>query len=466
MGVIPPVPDPPRYRAFTITPSGNPKPSWAIPTVKESRFPQSSLITELSDLQEKDKSSIADKIARLSEEQKASVLNVLVEVIAEDEDGGKGAGDRLEVEERREWSVCEAVRVRGSKGRTRYVRVFLVKAPVPFMDKGEKRMGSEVSSRVSGASGTSRVSKERKGSEAGSALSGKGKGKEVANTSRSRSRGKEKEEKEENEKAVEKASRERRKSTREKEPSRESKGKGKEIERVEEKKIKRRSWKSRHRKKDYDDEEEEDSCSCGSDSTISLKSHTRGLRRSKPRELSHRFKSRRSEVNPLSYGKAEEKWEPPAIIPPQYPVRGYPQPQAQANEYHIRAAYEAGQRDALAERLRNATLDRRDLPQGPSHVISFERLRPGFEEWSEESYSPGGREPERYVERHRPPIVQYPRHVNPNHIPPSYVGTQYGGESYFETRPHADRRYSGDIRMDSSYEQYRPDNFRRRYTAY
>lgn len=348
------------------------------------------MITELSDLQEKDKSSIADKIARLSGEQRASVYNVLVEVIAEDEDNGKGAGARLEVEEeKREWSVCEAVRVKGSKGRTRCVRVFFVKAPVPFMDKGEKRMGSEISSRVSGASGTSRASTERRGSEVGSAVSGKGKGKEVANTSRSRSRGKEKEEEEGKEKSVEKASKERRKSTREKELSRESKGKGKEIERVEEKKIKRRSWKSRHRKKEYDDEEE-DTCSCDSDSTISLKSHTRGLRHSKPRELSHRFKSRRSEVNPLSYGKAEEaKWEPPAIIPPQYPVRGYPQPQVQTNEYHIRAAYEAGQRDALAERLRNATLDRRDLPQGPSHVISFERLRPGFEEWSEESYSPG-----------------------------------------------------------------------------
>jgi hypothetical protein len=394
MGVIPPVPDPPRYRAFTITPSGNPKPSWTLPDVKESQFPQSSLISELSDLQEKDKSSIADKIARLSGEQRASVYNVLVEVIAEDEDSSKGARDRLEVEEeRREWSVCEAVRVKGSKGRTRYVRVFFVKAPVPFMDKGKERMGSEVSSRVSGASGASGASTVRRGSEVGSAVSGKGKGKEVANTSRSRSRGKEKGEKgekEEKEKAVEKISKERRKSTREKEPSRESKGKGKEIERVEEKNIKRRSWKSRHRKKDYDDDDEEDSCSGGSDSTISLKSHTRGLRRSKPRELSHRFKSRRSEVNPLSYGKAEEaKWEPPAIIPPQYPVRGYPQPQAQANEYHIRAAYEAGQRDALAERLRNAALDRRDLPQGPSHVISFERLRPGFEEWSEESYSPG-----------------------------------------------------------------------------
>ena len=389
MGVVPPVPDPPRYRAFTITPSGNPKPSWISPDVKESLFPQSSLITELSSLQEKDKSSIADKIARLSTEQRAAVYNVLVEVIAEDEDVGKGAGDRLEVEEeRREWSVCEAVRIKGSKGRTRCVRVFFVKAPVPFLDEGKKMMGSEVSSRVSRASG---ASTDRRGSQVGSAVSGKGKGKEVANTSRSRSRGKEKVEKEEIEKPVEKVSKERRKSTREKEPSRESKGKGKEIERVEDKKLKRRSWKSRHRKKDYDDDDE-DSCSCGSDSTISLQSHTRGLRRSKPRELSHRFKSRRSEVNPLSYGKAEEaKWEPPAIIPPQYPVRGYPQPQpqAQANEYHIRAAYEAGQRDALAERLRNATLDRRDLPQGPSHVISFERLRPGFEEWSEESYSPG-----------------------------------------------------------------------------
>jgi hypothetical protein len=385
MGVIPPVPDPPRYRAFTITPTGNPKPSWALPHVKESLFPQSSLITELSNLQEKDKSSIADKIARLSGEQRASVYHVLVEVIAEDEDGGKG--DRLEVEEeRREWSVCEAVRIKGSKGRTRCVRVFFVKAPVSLMDKGKE--GSEVSSMVSGTS----ASTERRGSEAGSVFSGKGKGKELANTSRSRSRGKE-EEKEDKGKAVEKISKERRKSTREKEPTRESKGKGKEVERVEEKKVKRRSWKSRHRKKDYvDDDEEEDTCSCGSDSTISLQSHTRGLRRSKPRELSHRFKSRRSEVNPLSYGKAEEaKWEPPAIIPPQYPVRGYaqPQPQPQANEYHVRAAYEAGQRDALAERLRNAALDRRDLPQGPSHVISFERLRPGFEEWSEESYSPG-----------------------------------------------------------------------------
>jgi len=166
----------------------------------------------------------------------------------------------------------------------------------------------------------------------------------------------------------------------------------------------------------------------------------------------------------MAYGRAEPpRWEKPVIIPPQFPNRGY-QPSS-PNEYHIRAAYEAGQRDALAERMRNAALDRGAMPQGPSHVISFERLRPGFEEWSEESYSQGSQEPERYVSDRRPPIVQYPRHVNPNHIPPSYVGTQYGREPYLDAR-HIDRRYSEDTRMDSSYEQYRPNTFQRRYTAW
>lgn len=90
----------------------------------------------------------------------------------------------------------------------------------------------------------------------------------------------------------------------------------------------------------------------------------------------------------MSYGRPEQpKWEKPVIIPPQVPVRGY-QP-GPPDEYQIRAAYEAGQRDAIAERMRNASLRRQSMPQGPSHVISFERLRPGFEEWSEESYSQG-----------------------------------------------------------------------------
>jgi len=149
------------------------------------------------------------------------------------------------------------------------------------------------------------------------------------------------------------------------------------------------------------------------------------------------------------------------ITPPRFASRGYQA--SPPNEYHIRAAYEAGQRDALAERMRNAALDRGSLPQGPSHVISFERLRPGFEEWSEESYSQTSQEPERYVSERRPPIIQYPRHVNPNHIPPSYVGTQYGQDPYLDPR-RVDRRYSEDIRMDSTYEQYRPTSFQRRYT--
>jgi hypothetical protein len=356
MGVVPPIPDPPIYRAFTITPSSsssNPKPTWTSPTVKESNFPQSSLIAELSSLQEKDKSSIADKIARLSTEQTAAVHNVLVDLVGEESEGAStvgvdGEGKKLE------WSVCEAVRVKDAKrGRTRCLRVFFVRAPTQVMVK-EKR-GSEVSARE-----------------------GKGKEKEKANTSRSRSRGKEKEKD-----APEEVPKERRKSTKERRG--ESKGKGKDIERVEEKKSRRRSMQSRHRKKEHV-EDDSDSCSCDSDSTISILS--RNVRRSKLRPLSQRFKSKRSEVNPMAYGRPEQpKWEQPVIIPPQYPIRGY-QP-APTNEYHIRAAYEAGQRDALAERMRNAAPDRGALPQGPSHVISFERLRPGFEEWSEESYSQG-----------------------------------------------------------------------------
>jgi hypothetical protein len=365
MGVAAPLPDPSIYRAFTITPSTpssssstvsqSHKPTWATPSVKESNFPQSSLIAELSSLQEKDKSSIADKIARLSTEQRAAVYNVLVDLVGEERESGGGGNE--EEGRKLEWSVCEAVRVKDAKrGKTKYLRVFFVRAPAEAT--GKEKRGSEVSTRE-----------------------GKGKGKEIerekANTSRSRSRGKEEKD------ALEEAPKERRKSTKERRA--ESKGKGKEIEIVEEKKSRRRSTKSRNRKKEHV-EEDSDSCSCGSDSTISILS--RNVRRSNPRPLSQRFRSKRSDVNPMAYGRAEQpKWEQPAIIPPQYPIRGY-QP-APPDEYHIRAAYEAGQRDALAERMRNAALDRQTLPQGPSHVISFERLRPGFEEWSEESYSQG-----------------------------------------------------------------------------
>jgi len=347
MGLANPLPEPSIYRAFTITPvspSADSKPTWSSPSVKESNFPQSSLIAELSSLQDKDKSSIADKIARLSEEQKAAVYNVLVDLVGEG-DSGKSTVDG-NGEGRLQWSVCEAVRVRDSKARrTRCVRVFFVRAPVVG-----KSMGSEVSTRGG---------KEKEKTE-----------------SRSRSRGKEK--------AIEDSPKERRKSGKERE-RRESKGKGKEIERVDEKKSRRRSTKSRHRKKEPLGDDSDD-CSCNSDSTISLRSHN--LRRSKHRTLSQRFRSRPSEVNPMAYGRPEQpRWEKPVIIPPQVPGRGYqPEP---PNEYHIRAAYEAGQRDALAERMRSAALDRGSMPQGPSHVISFERLRPGFEEWSEESYSQG-----------------------------------------------------------------------------
>jgi hypothetical protein len=364
MGVLPPLPDPPIYRAFTIYPSSpspsttpETKPSWTTPLVKESNFPQSSLIAELSSLQDKDKASIADKIARLSTEQSGAVYNVLVDLVGEGDSAAStvdGEGKRLE------WSVCEAARVRDEKrkGRTRCVRVFFVRAPlqVEEKEKEKSKMESEVSTR------------------------GGGKGKEIEKKgSRSRSRGKEKEK----EKAIEDSPKERRKSTKERD-RRESKGKGKEIERVEEKRSRRKSSKSRHRKEALEDDS--DDCSCDSDSTISIRS--RNLRRSKHRTLSQRFKPKHSEVNPMAYGRAEQpRWEKPTIIPPQYPVRGY-QP-AQPNEYHIRAAYEAGQRDANAVRMRNAALERGSLPQGPSHVISFERLRPGFEEWSEESYSQG-----------------------------------------------------------------------------
>jgi hypothetical protein len=362
MGVLPPLPDPPIYRAFTIYPSSpspstapEAKPSWTTPLVKESNFPQSSLIAELSSLQDKDKASIADKIARLSTEQSGAVYNVLVDLVGEGDSGAStmdGEGKKLE------WSVCEAAKVRDEKrkGRTRCVRVFFVRAPLQVEEKEKNKMESEVSTR------------------------GGGKGKEMEKKgSRSRSRGKEKEK----EKAIEDSPKEKRKSTKERE-RRESKGKGKEIERVEEKRSRRRGSKSRLRKEALEDAS--DDGSCDSDSTISIQS--RNLRRSKHRTLSQRFKPKHSEVNPMAYGRAEQpRWEKPTIIPPQYPIRGY-QP-AQPNEYHIRAAYEAGQRDANAVRMRNAALERGSLPQGPSHVISFERLRPGFEEWSEESYSQG-----------------------------------------------------------------------------
>jgi hypothetical protein len=101
------------------------------------------------------------------------------------------------------------------------------------------------------------------------------------------------------------------------------------------------------------------------------------MRRPKPRSLSSRFKPRHRETNPTVY-EMPEQWQKPAITPPRFSVRGqHPGP---SNEYHIRAAYEAGQRDALAERMKNAALDRQSMPRGPSHVISFERLRPGFED--------------------------------------------------------------------------------------
>jgi hypothetical protein len=366
MGVLPPLPDPPIYRAFTIYPSTpspstapETKPSWTTPLVKESNFPQSSLIAELSSLQDKDKASIADKIARLSTEQSGAVYNVLVDLVGEGDSAAStvdGEGKRLE------WSVCEAARVRDEKrkGRTRCVRVFFVRAPLQVEEKEKEKEKSKMESEVSTRGG--------------------GKGKEIEKKgSRSRSRGKEKEK----EKAIEDSPKERRKSTKERD-RRESKGKGKEIERVEEKRSRRKSSKSRHRKEALEDDS--DDCACDSDSTISIRS--RNLRRSKHRTLSQRFKPKHSEVNPMAYGRAEQpRWEKPTITPPQYPVRGY-QP-AQPNEYHIRAAYEAGQRDANAVRMRNAALERGSLPQGPSHVISFERLRPGFEEWSEESYSQG-----------------------------------------------------------------------------
>jgi hypothetical protein len=227
MGVAPSPPDPPIYRAFTITPSTSSTPketiTWTTPVVKESNFPQSSLIAELSSLQEKDKSSIGDKITRLSTEQKGAVYNVLVDIIGEEKEKD-GEGEVQADGEKLEWSVCEAVRVRdGKTRRTRCLRVFFVRAPVVG-----KRDEICVDSR-------------------------KDKGKEKAE-SRSRSRGKEK--------AIEAAGEkdgviERRRSTRER---RESKGKGKEIERVEEKKSRRRSKKSRHRKKEAIDDNS-DSCS-------------------------------------------------------------------------------------------------------------------------------------------------------------------------------------------------------------
>lgn len=130
--------------------------------------------------------------------------------------------------------------------------------------------------------------------------------------------------------------------------------------------------KSRHRKKEPDSDDS-DECSCDelSDSTLSIRS--RRMRRPKPRSLASRFK-------PTAYGRAEPpRWEKPAITPPRLSVRGQPQV-VPPTDYHIRAAYEAGQRDALAERMRNTALDRGPIPTGPAHVISFERLRPGFED--------------------------------------------------------------------------------------
>jgi hypothetical protein len=385
MGLAAPLPEPSIYRAFTITPTtsteADSKPSWSNPTVKESNFPQSSLIAELSSLQDKDKSSIADKIARLSGEQRAAVYNVLVDLV-EDGDSGNGKENEKEMEEegmKLEWSVCEAVRVRDSKAkRTRCVRVFFVTAPVIVSEMSG--VGSEVSSR-GGKGEESEVSsrgekrKESEVSSRGGKGKGKGKGKEKAE-SRSRSRGKEK--------AIEDSPREKKKSGKELE-RRESKGKGKEIERVDEKKSRRRSTKSRHRKIESTVADDSDANSCYySDSTISIQNPN--LRRSNQRTLSQRFRSKPSEINPMAYGRAEPpRWEKPVITPPHFPNRGYHP--SSPNEYHIRAAYEAGQRDALAERMRNAALDRGAMPQGPSHVISFERLRPGFEEWSEESYS-------------------------------------------------------------------------------
>jgi hypothetical protein len=339
MGVVPSPPDPPTYKAFTISPSASShtsKPTWATPVIKESTFPQSSLIAELSSLQEKDKSSIADKIARLSGEQRGAVYNVLVDLVGEEGEKGETEGDG-DVGPKLEWSVCEAVRVRDTKrGRTKYVRVFFVKAEIVIKDEEEKK---------------ELVVRE-----------GKGKEKEE----RSRSRGKDDKVAEVVVKEVSAEKKSRRK------PSRElakSKEKTKELERVEEKKDRRRLIR-RHRKKEPDsDDSDESSCGELSDSTMSIQSRT--MRRHKPRSLASRFK-------PTAYGRTEQ-WEKPVITPPQVRVRGY-QPPAQPNDYHIRAAYEAGQRDALAERMRNAALDRQAMPPGPSHVISFERLRPGFED--------------------------------------------------------------------------------------
>lgn len=348
MGVTPSPPDPPIYKAFTISPSASShtsKTTWATPVIKESAFPQSSLIAELSSLQEKDKSSIADKIARLSGEQRAAVYDVLVDLVGEEgENKGDGDGD---AGTKLEWSVCEAVRVKdGKRGRTRYVRVFFVGAPVVVKDEGE-------------AEGEKKELVVREG---------KGKEKEA----RSRSRGKDKvaEEVTVKEVPVEKE-KSRRKPARERGKSKE-KAKERERERAEEKRDRRRLTKSRHRKKEPDSDDS-DECSCDelSDSTLSIR--RRSMRRPKPRSLASRFK-------PAAYGRAEPpQWEKPVITPPRFPVRGYPQV-VPPTDYHIRAAYEAGQRDAIAERMRNTALDRGLMPTGPAHVISFERLRPGFED--------------------------------------------------------------------------------------
>jgi hypothetical protein len=365
-----PPPETPVYRAFTITPSIAPhtsKTTWTSPTVKETNFPQNSLISELSALQENDKSPIADKIARLSTDQRAAVYNVLVDLVGEE----KGEADEDEESgERLEWSVCEAVRMRDTKrGRTKCVRIFFVRAPVVVQqDVKEKVPEAE-----------------------------EGKGKEKEERSRSRGNDKVAEEAPPKDERPEKS---RRKPARDRERS---EGKGKETERTEEKKSRRRATKSRHRKKGpFLDDSDDSSCDEHSDTAISSRSRT--LRRPKPRSLSQRFKPLLRETNPTAYGRPEQ-WESPVIIPPHFPVRGYPP--APQNDYHIRAAYEAGQRDAIAERMRNAALDRQSMPHGPSHVISFERLRPGFEDEfrSDGSYSQMYVGHPRQTKRYRIPVL-------------------------------------------------------------
>lgn len=127
------------YRGFTITPttpSSGAKLTWLTPSVKESKFPQSSLIAELSSLQKKDKSGIAYKIARLSDAQRAAVYNVLVDLEGEWDSARFTTGTE---ERTMEWSVCEAARVRDEKRRrTRFLRVFFVKVPVIRREESEE----------------------------------------------------------------------------------------------------------------------------------------------------------------------------------------------------------------------------------------------------------------------------------------------------------------------------------------